>query len=591
MYNQLPSQQGFPNQMNPAFGMPGTPMHVNIGSSECTLYIGNLSPMTEEKNLHTVFLPYGNVLNTRIMRDIYTQETRRFGFVSFSNIEEAQKAKEAMNYQKLDNFEIRICFKKVTTEFKEGANLFVTSIPKHVSAKELDELFSECGKIVSCSIRTDNKGDSLGYAYIQFESVENAEAARLKLNESEHFGKPISVGNFVASKNRPLIKNNVYIKNFPKSWTKEKIETEGQLMFGKIGKINSWGISEHKFGEEIKWSMFVAYETQEEAKLAIENYNGMKLENASEEDSALFVVYSETKTIRVARMKKEMSTAKNLTNLFLKSLLETCTQDELKKIMSKYGEIISIGMRNNQPNFIPNGQTLQSAYVNFKTADQAQDALLNAKTDAELKAVIHPVHKKGLPFIMFHQTKSNRMEYLRMKNRITQTLTLAYNPMIYNQFQGGFKKNQNYSGFGHGQQMGMPFGMQNQMKQFPPNQGMRFPGGLPVGTPPTGKQIASGSTSRQGEDEEIFSLDYLKSHKDEFMGFDKERQNNILGNLMYHKVMESGLSNKDLAPKITGMLIDLDILDISEIIEIMENKESLNERVNEALEVINSNED
>lgn len=578
--------------MNPAFGVPGIPMQINQASSESTLYVGNLSSATDETRLHALFHPYGNVLNTRIMRDIYNQDSRRFGFVSFGNIEEAQKAKEALNYQKVDNFEIRICFKKVTSEFKEGANLFVTNIPKNVSTKQLDELFSECGKIVSCSIRTDIKGASLGYAYVQFESVENAEAARLKLNESKHFGEPISVGNFVASKNRPLIKNNVYMKNFPKSWTKEKIETEGQLMFGKIGKINSWGIHDRKFGEEIKWSVFAAYETEEEAKLAIETYNGMKLESASEEDPALLVVYSEPKAIRVARMKKEMSSTRNITNLFVKSLLETCTQDDLKKILSKYGEITSIGMRSSQPKFIPNGQTVQCAYVNFKTADQATDALLNAKNDAELKAVIHPAHKKGIEFIMYHQSKSNRIEYLRMKNRITQSLTMANgNMMMNNQFQGSFKKNQNYPGFGYGQQMGMPFGMQNQMKQLPPNQGMRFPGGLPAGTPPTGKQIASGSTSRQGEDEEIFSLDYLKSHKDEFMGFDKERQNNILGNLMYHKVMESGLSNKDLAPKITGMLIDLDILDIAEIIEIMENKESLNERVNEALEVINSNED
>jgi len=540
-------------------------------------------------------------MTTRIMRDIYTLESRRFGFVSFGNVEEAQKAKDALNYQKLDNFEIRICFKKVTSEFKEGANLFVNSIPKHVSTKQLDELFSECGKIVSCSIRTDNKGNSLGYAYVQFENVETAEAARLKLDQSKQFGEPINVGNFVASKNRPLIKNNIYVKNFPKSWTKERIESEAPVLLGKIGKITSWGIHDRKFGEEVKWSVFAAYETQEEAKLAIETYNDKKLEGSVEEDLPLLVTFSEPKSIRVARMKKEMASTRNTTNLFLKSLLESVTEADLKNVLGKYGEITSIGLRSSQPKFIPNGQTVQCAYVNFKTAEQAAEALLTAKNDAELKALLHPAHKKGIEFIMFHQNKASRIEYLRMKSRIAVSLNMANMAnmnsmnnmpmMMPNQFPGNFKKNQNYQGFGFGQTMGMPYGMQNQMKSFPQNQGMKFPGGLPAGTPPTGKQTTSGSTSRQGEDEEIFSLEYLRSHKDEFMGFDKERQNNILGNLMYHKVMESGLSKKDLAPKITGMLIDLDILDITEIIEIMENKESLNERVNEALEVINSNED
>lgn len=56
---------------------------------------------------------------------------------------------------------------------------------------------------------------------------------------------------------------------------------------------------------------------------------------------------------------------------------------------------------------------------------------------------------------------------------------------------------------------------------------------------------------------------------------------------MFSKVQQL----KDIPPeevsKVTGMLIDMDILELEEIIEILNNNETLNERALEALEVIN----
>lgn len=43
--------------------------------------------------------------------------------------------------------------------------------------------------------------------------------------------------------------------------------------------------------------------------------------------------------------------------------------------------------------------------------------------------------------------------------------------------------------------------------------------------------------------------------------------------------------------KITGMLIDLEILELDEILEMLINEEFLKERINEALEIINENDE
>lgn len=592
-----PMHSGFAPPMGQVFPMAPSAIPINPTATESTLYVGNLSPVTDESRLHTLFQPYGNVLSTKIMRDLYNSESRRFGFVSFQSVEEAQRAKDALNYQKLDGFEIRICFKKLTSDFKEGANLFIKNIDRTVSTKRLDELFAEFGKIVSCSIRTNIKGESLGYGYVQYESEDSAETAREHLNGSTRLGSPISVEKFVSSKTRAAPKNNLYLKNFPKTYTSDKARSFISEVTSSLGKVNSVGVYEHKMTSgDAHIYAFIAFEQPEDASKFIEQWNGKQLEGATEDEPDFYVTYAESKYQRQMRLKKEYASTRNTTNLYVRSLLETVTDEQLKEVFGKFGVITSLLSRSCAPNFLPNGQTLKFAFINYKTADEASNALLNAKKEPSVKELIHPIHKRNVEFICYHQNRTARMEYNKMRLRLWHATNMGMvgggmNMQMAAPMQFGmFKKNQGMMQMSYPPMMmnlGMPFG--GKMMMNPSGMGSR--GGMSSQTPPTVKTSQSNSTSRQGEDEEVFSVEYLKSHKDEFMGYDKDRQNNILGNLMYHKVVESNMASKELAPKITGMLIDLDILDITEIIEIMENKDSLLERIQEALEVINSNED
>jgi len=52
----------------------------------------------------------------------------------------------------------------------------------------------------------------------------------------------------------------------------------------------------------------------------------------------------------------------------------------------------------------------------------------------------------------------------------------------------------------------------------------------------------------------------------------------MLGELLYPLVKELA-KDKTLAPKITGMLIDFDVFEVADIIELLESKEHLVERV------------
>lgn len=63
---------------------------------------------------------------------------------------------------------------------------------------------------------------------------------------------------------------------------------------------------------------------------------------------------------------------------------------------------------------------------------------------------------------------------------------------------------------------------------------------------------------------------------------------------MYNRVISKFPNNEEsetLAGRITGMLIDLEVLELSEILDIIEDEETLNERVKEALEVLRDEDD
>lgn len=83
------------------------------------------------------------------------------------------------------------------------------------------------------------------------------------------------------------------------------------------------------------------------------------------------------------------------------------------------------------------------------------------------------------------------------------------------------------------------------------------------------------------------TVEDLKSNIDEFTQLNNEKKREILGELVYPLVFNNCQNRReDAAPKITGMLIDFDVFNEVEIIEMIENREILLERLAEAIEMI-----
>ena len=78
------------------------------------LYVGNLSFDTTDQELEQSFSEYGEIVSAVVVKDRYTDRSKGFGFVEFTEEADAQKAKEAMNgnYYKLTAIDIKRGFDK-----------------------------------------------------------------------------------------------------------------------------------------------------------------------------------------------------------------------------------------------------------------------------------------------------------------------------------------------------------------------------------------------------------------------------------------------------------------------------------------------
>ncbi len=72
------------------------------------LYVSNLSYSTDESDLESKFKQYGNILSTKIIKDPNSKKSRGFGFVTFEELRDAERAIEKMNESDIDGRKIRV---------------------------------------------------------------------------------------------------------------------------------------------------------------------------------------------------------------------------------------------------------------------------------------------------------------------------------------------------------------------------------------------------------------------------------------------------------------------------------------------------
>ena len=67
------------------------------------MYVGNLLYSMTEKELESLFSPFGEVTSSLIITDHYTRQSKNMGYVEMAVKEEGKKAVEELNGKKIND--------------------------------------------------------------------------------------------------------------------------------------------------------------------------------------------------------------------------------------------------------------------------------------------------------------------------------------------------------------------------------------------------------------------------------------------------------------------------------------------------------
>ncbi len=272
-------------------------------------------------------------------------------------------------------------------------NIFVKNLPTTFDNRDLYDIFSLFGNILSCKIATDENGVSKGYGYVHYETAEAAEDAISKLNGNLLEDAELHVSKFLKRQNRTNSVNwtILYVKHFPLSWT----DADLRSTFEAFGNINSAKIAQDIDGKS-KGFGWVDFAEHEAASKALEALNGKALEDVSGQviidpnNGAPYELY-----VSVAQKKSDRS--RKGKNLYVKNIHETISDDQFRKEFAVFGVITSARIMRDEA-----GISKGFGFVGFINPEEATRAI--AEMNGRMLA------QKPL-FVALHQRKEDRINY------------------------------------------------------------------------------------------------------------------------------------------------------------------------------------
>jgi len=225
-----------------------------------------------------------------------------------------------------------------------------------VTESFLFDIFKNVGSVASIRVCRDHMNrQSLGYAYVNYHNVGDAERALEIHNFHVMKGKPCRI---MWSQRDPALRKsgvgNIFVKNLdPKIDNKSLFDT-----FSLFGNILSCKVATDTKSAS-KGYGYVHYETLEAAKEAIDKINGMN-------------IAEQIVQVGMFTRKSERVNQTKWTNIYVKNIPESWDSAKLQEFFTKYGEVTSAMIKT-----VPEGEETTSkgfGFVNFQEHEAAKKA-------------------------------------------------------------------------------------------------------------------------------------------------------------------------------------------------------------------------
>merc|ERR1712168_1412427 len=482
-------------------------------------------------------------------------------------------------------------------------NIFIKNLDKSIDNKVLYDTFSSFGNILSCKVVDEDGNTSKGYGFVHFESDEAATRAIEKVNGMMLADKKVFVGRFKSRGDRmrefgerAKQFTNLYIKNLPESWTDEKMEEE----FKVFGEILSHKVAfDHETGKS-KCFGFISFKEHDQAEAAVEAMDGKEIDGKkiycgraqkkAERESELKAKYDKLKQERIQRYQG--------VNLYVKNLDDSITDESLREAFKTFGSITSA--------------KVITDLDDKKSIEKASEGVAEGE-DGEPKKT--GGRSKGFGFVCFSSPEEATKAVTEMNGRILGGKPLyvalaqrkedrkAHLQAQYMQRVSTGIRMQNVQAImGGGQQMtGGSYFMPAMPVQ--PNQSMPMANirpRMPMGQPPqvrggqqqfkltnTVRNVPSIDNGMVGMVQPAPQAPIPTADGQEpltssmLAAANPQEQKQMLGERLFPLIQQ--MATPDLAGKITGMLLEIDN---SELLHMLDNKELLKSKVDEAVLVL-----
>ena len=540
------------------------------------LFISELPDNILDTELEDFFSEYkDNILMIQIERNSKNYDffnTRKpKATIIFKDHDKANDARNNLNMKRLKGKALNIMWheKDNSIRYNNTSNIFVKGIPPEVKPREVFELFNKYGEIISIKICEDEDGNLLGYGYINYYSLDSAENAIKELNKKKIWNSVLEIEHFQKKNERlqsNLGNNSIYIKNIP-----DKInENDMKDLFKEFGEITWSKIILDNNGRKFA---IIVYSKSESALKAKEEMNDKIIANS---EIGLYVDLlqkkSERKRILISKIgdinNKLNQEFKNC-NLYIKNLPYDLTDEKLREIFSKYGEIKSVK--------ISKFTLVTKIKDELKEIEQSRGFGYVCYTNPESASkAIEELNEKNLPgyenskrpvIISLFMPKYERKPFLNklQSNPMNRFPLIMGNPIPMIPYNN-YSQRRYFNGNNN-----------KRVNKNPKNNQNVHNNNINNNKNNTNNNVNNTNKEDEPNSQYLDSLETIEAKKD------------YLGEFLFKKIEQHPLAHKknftiDTIGRITGMILGIE--DIREIYDITTNYNSLSSRIDEALNLL-----
>ncbi|XP_073295282.1 28 kDa ribonucleoprotein, chloroplastic-like [Primulina huaijiensis] len=169
---------------------------------EAKVFVGNLAYDVDSEKLAQIFEQAGVVEISEVIYNRETDQSRGFGFVTMSTVEEAEKAVEMFHRYEINGRLLTVNKaaprgsqpERPPRVFEPTYRIYVGNLPWGLDEERLEEIFSEHGKVISARVVSDREtGRSRGFGFVVMSSESEMNDAIANLDGQNLDGRAIRV--------------------------------------------------------------------------------------------------------------------------------------------------------------------------------------------------------------------------------------------------------------------------------------------------------------------------------------------------------------------------------------------------------------